>query len=81
MLGVVDLAAEEGRAGTVFLRFPQHVKGVERRAGRAAQDADDERAVVSDKLLQRGRAEVRHLQKQRPAAASRCRPAAARCCR
>ena len=42
MLGGVDLAAEQGDAGAVFLRFPEHLERVERRAGRTAENADDD---------------------------------------
>ena len=41
VLGMVDLAAEEGHPGPVFLGVGQKLKGVAGGAGRAAQDADD----------------------------------------
>ena len=66
---IVDLAAKQGDAGAVLLRLAQQFEGVVGRAGRAAEDADDEMRIVVNQLLHRLRAVVDHLQEQRPALA------------
>ena len=81
ILGVVDLAAEEGDPGAVFLGVVQELKGVARRAGRAAQDADDQVRVVSNELFHGLRAVIDHLQEQAAARPARRRRASARSCR
>ena len=67
VLGVVDLAAEEGDLGAVFLGVVQELKGVAGRAGRAAQDADDQVRVEPDQLFHGLRAVIDHLEEERPA--------------
>ena len=59
VLGVVDLAAEEGDLGAVLLGVVQELEGVARRPGRAAEDADDQVRVEPDELLHRLRARGR----------------------
>ena len=67
VLGVVDLAAEEGDLGPVLLGVVQELEGVARGAGRAAQDADDQVRVEPDQLFHGLRAVVDDLEEERPA--------------
>ncbi len=77
VLGVVDLAAEEGDLGPVFLGVVEELKGVARGAGRAAQDADDQVRVEPDQLFHRLGAVIDHLEEQRAGRSGRRPPASA----
>ncbi len=77
VLGVVDLAAEEGDPGPVLLGVVEELEGVAGRAGRAAQDADDQVRVEPDQLFHGLGAVVDHLEKERPAGRADARPASA----
>ena len=77
VLGVVDLAAEEGDLGAVFLGVVQKLKGVARGAGRAAQDADDQVRVEPDQLFHGLGAVIDHLEEERAGRSGRRRPASA----
>src|SRR5262245_26675391 len=48
ILGVVDLAAEQGDASAVLFRLAEQLEGIVGRAGRSTEDADDEVRVVAD---------------------------------
>ncbi len=67
VFGVVDLAAEEGHAGAVLLGVSNHLERVVSRAGRAAEDADDQVGVVAGQFLGPLGAVVDHLEEQRAA--------------
>ena len=62
VFGVVDLAAEQGHAGAVFLRFGNQLERVVGRARAAAQNADDQMRVVGHELFHRLRAVIDDLQ-------------------
>ena len=77
VLGVVDLAAEEGDLGAIFLGVVEKLERVTRGAGRAAQDADDEVRVVPDELFHGLGAVIDHLEEERPPGRARRRRASA----
>src|SRR5262245_15025554 len=66
MLGVVDFATEQGGPCAVTLGVPEHVERIERGSRAAAENADDNGTVVSDKLFHGGGTKVRDFQEQRP---------------
>ena len=67
VLGVVDLAAEEGDLGPIFLGVVEELKGVARGAGRAAQDADDQVRVEPHQLFHGLGPVIDHLEEDRAA--------------
>src|SRR6187200_365185 len=71
MLGVVDFAAEQNRMRTIFFCFPEHLKCIKCRPGRSAKNADHDRRIIADKLLQGRRTEIRNLEENWPRVHSR----------
>ena len=63
VLGIVDLAAEEGDLCAVLLSVVEQLEGIASGSGRAAEDADDQVGVEPDQLLHGPGAVIDHFEK------------------
>src|SRR4051812_23415200 len=67
VLGMVDLAPEQGYPGAIFLGVGQKLERVSGCPGRSAEDADDQVWVEPYKLFHGPGSMVNHLEEERPA--------------
>src|SRR5688572_11491027 len=77
MLRVLDLSSEQSGSRAVLLCIFEQMKGIVRRAARAAENSRHEMRIVRDQLLHRARAVIDHLQEERT---RRARNASERAC-
>src|SRR5277367_4820569 len=69
MLRVVDFAAEQSGARSIFFCIFKQFERVKGRARGTTENADDQMRIVMNELLQGSRAVIGDLEKNRPAAA------------
>src|SRR5215207_7552143 len=73
MISRVDLASKQSGMRAVFFSFPQHLKCIERRSCRSAENANHHRGIIADELLQSFWAEIWNLEKYWTCACTRAR--------